>query len=271
MSYQEESKRQGLVKKYLRFLDTNVLFKKPVSCVFALLSLLIPVYFLVQSIKLDFFKSEPAELFLTAVFFLVVLIIAGVFGSLIWWHRRIIHDAGPKWYNNFRRFIQTFGEWTATVFAIVVFFGVIIFFIFAREYYNTVTQLLPFAFPAPDVTAAFFGPAGGFLIIIGVKIFLFILDLIIWLIKKIWILFKRIVMYYYRFVTNVHHTLEQNTPVWIGVIWLISILVIICGLILCYKFFTVPGSHTLIGAVSIIALGLAFMGFLVVKRKNYDA
>jgi len=259
-----------LVKPYLSFIDTNVLFKKPVSCLFAISSLLIPVYFLIQSIQYGIFESGSAKLIVACVLLLLVLIFAGVFGSLIWWHRRIIRDEGPKMYNNFRRFMQTLGEWTATIFAIVVFFGVLIVMIFAGDEYYYITSVIPLPIPAIDVSIALFGLVGGFLIIIATKIFLFLLDPIIWLVKQIGILIKRIVLYCYRCVIKVHGTIEQNTPVWIGVTWLVSILVVICGLVLCFKVFGYS-SGVFIGAVLTVALGLAYMGFLVIKRKSHEA
>ena len=267
----DETKPKGfdMVKPYLGFIDTNVLFKKPVSCLCAISSLLIPVYFLIQIFQYEIFESRSPGLITASLLLLLVLVFAGVFGSLIWWHRRIIRDEGPKAYNNFRRFVQTLGEWTATVFAIVVFFGVLIVMICAGNEYYYISGLIPLPIPAIDVSIALFGLVGGFLIIIATKILLFLLDPVIWLVKQIWILFKRIVLYFYRCVIKVHGTIEQNTPVWVGVTWLISVLVVVCGLILCFRVFRYS-SGIFIGAVITVALGLAYMGFLVIKRRSHD-
>ena len=271
MSDHEKPKLTGWVKSYLGFVDTNVLFKKPVSCLFAISSLLIPVYFLFQIIQSGVFKSKSGEIIAASLLFLAVLICAGIFGSLIWWYRRIIRDEGPKPYLNFRRFVQTLGEWTATFFAIAVFFGVLIVVIFGYRAERTIANLIPLPVPGLDLTMALAGPVIGFLIIIATKILLFLLDPVIWLVKQIWRLFVRIVLYFYRCVIKMHGLFEQNMPVWIGVNWLFAILVLVCGLVLCFKLFINPGRDIFLGAVITVALGLAFMGFLVIKRKNYDA
>jgi hypothetical protein len=271
MSDQQKPNVHGFAKSYLGFIDTNVLFKKPISCLFAIVSLLIPVYFLFQIIQFEIFKSNSGEIIGAAILFLLVLICAGIFGALIWWHRRIIRDEGPKPYLNFRRFVQTLGEWIATIFAIVVFFGVIILMIFGRNAIYSIVSLIPLPVPPLDLTMALAGPVIGFVIIIAMKIMLFLLDPVIWLVKQIWRLFVRIVLYFYRFVVKVHGLFEQNAPVWIGVNWLIAIVVVACGLILCTRLFTDPGRDIFLGAVITVALGLGLMAFLVVKRKNYDA
>ena len=265
MSDQTKQSPFDLVKRYLVFIDTNVLFKKPVSCLFAIASLCIPVYFLLQAIHFEIFKSESARLIIACLLLLVVLIFAGIFGFLIWWHRRLIRDEGPKMYNNFRRFIQTLGEWAATLFAIVVFFGVLIIIIFAGDEYYMLTSILPI--PAIGPTIAVFGLVGGFLIIIATKILLFLLDPLIWLIKQIWILIKRMVLYFYRCVVKVSGTVEQHTPIWLGITWLLSVFVVLSGIALCFRAFN---SASVISAVFAMALGLGYMGFLVIKRKNLN-
>ena len=103
----QEKKRRCIVDSYLGFIDTNVLFKKPVSCLFAIASLLFPVYLFIQVIQYGIFKSESAEMITASILLILVFIIAGLFGSIIWWCRRIARDEGPKVYQNFRRFIQT--------------------------------------------------------------------------------------------------------------------------------------------------------------------
>jgi len=273
MSDEKVKTGTGLVKSYLNFLDTNVLFKKPVSCLFAIISLLIPVFFLFQIIQYRVFNSDSGQIITASILILIVLIFTGIFGALIWWYRRISRDEGHGWYPNFRRFIQTLGEWTATVFAIIVFFGVIIARIVAGDDYYNVVRMLSLPLPSTDVTIALFGLVGGFLIIIATKIFLFLLDPIVWLIKQIWYLIVRIVKYFYRCVIKIHGVFEQNATVWIGVHWLISVLVVSTGLFLCYMLFSSPyGSFGLaITAAIIVALGLVYMGFLVTKRKNIES
>ena len=262
---QNAPKKQDLVKPYLGFLDTNVLFKKPVSCLLAVGSLLIPVFFLIQVIQSGLFKSADARFIIGGILVFAVLAFAGVFGALIWWHRRIVRDEGPKFYDNFRRFIQTTGEWFGTTVAIVVFGSVIVLMLVLQKDYYYLIRAIPLSIPSLDFAAALYGPIAGFLIIVATKIFLFLLDPIIWLIKQIWRLFVRIVKFFYRCVVNISGAVEKNTPVWFGVIWLLAVSTIITGLfLLCF------GGGGLFPVIA-LALGLAFTAYLVFKKKNYDS
>jgi hypothetical protein len=263
MSDQNTPREEFMVKPYLNFIDTNVLFKKPISCLYAIVSLLTPVFFLIQLIQFELFKTEEVKIIIASILLLLVFAFSGIFGALIWWHRRINRDEGPLVYMNFRRFIQTVGEWTGTVFAINVFGGVIILTSLLSETYYMITSVIPFPMPFINPSHALYGPIIGFLIIIGTKIFLFLLDPVIWLIKQIWKLFTRIILYCYRFVISLFGTFEKNTPVWVGVTWLLTIAAIIASLVLCF----VRGG--IIPAVAIVA-SLAFLGYFMYKRKLYD-
>ena len=265
MSEEEnKSKGEGIVKPYLGFIDTNVLFKKPVSCLFAIISLLVPVFFLVQFIQyFEYFKDE-GKIIVASILLLLVLGFAGIFGAFIWWHRRINRDEGPKVYDNFRRFIQTIGECTGTTVAIVAFGGVLILMTLLKDTYYMITGLFPIPIPPLDLTHAFIGPIIGFLIIIGTKILLFLLDPLIWLIKQIWKLFVRIVLYCYRCVLNYHGTIERNLPIWTGVTWLFACLAVFVCIGLCFIL------KNWASAIALVA-SLAFLGFIVYKRKHDDA
>ncbi|MCL2244694.1 MAG: hypothetical protein FWC03_09550 [Treponema sp.] len=270
MSDHEKTKR-CIVDSYLGFIDTNVLFKKPVSCLFAIASLLFPVYLVIQVIQSGILKLESAKLITASILLILVFIFAGLFGSLIWWCRRIARDEGPKVYPNFRRFIQTYGEWIATVYAIIAFFGGIILLFVAGEYFYSLAGLLPIPVPGLELLIIS-GPLGGFLIIIATKIVLFLLDPLIWLIKKIWSLLVRIALYIYRCIIKAFGIFEDNTPVWVGVNWLIAVLVTFGGLILGFRLFS-TGSITFgsaLGVALILALGLTFMAFIIIKRKKTE-
>ena len=141
---EEQIKRQNLVRQYLKFIDTNVLFKKPISCLHAILSLLFPVAVLGLFIQSGIFKSD-GKYVAAGIFILIILGFAGVFGAMIWWHRRINRDDGPKFYPNFRRFIRTAGEWLGTVLAISVFGAVLVLLIFLSDDYNLIAGILPFS------------------------------------------------------------------------------------------------------------------------------
>jgi len=252
---------QNVVKPYLGFIDTNVLFKKPVSCLYAIVSLLLPIYALSTFIQFGIFKSEMANLIIASVLIVLVLAFAGIFGALIWWVRRITRDEGPKWYDNFRRFIQTLGEWLGTVIAIGVFGIVLILVIFLADEYSMVTYAL--GLPTSDISilTAFYGPICGFIIIIATKILLFLLDPLMWLIKQIWSLIVRLVLFFYRCTIGVGGTLEKNTKVWVAVTWILAIGVVVTSLVLCFKF------GGLAPAIALTA-SLAFMGYLFFKRKH---
>ena len=270
MSDENQQKNHGMTKSYLGFIDTSVLFKKPISCLAALVSLLFPVHFFFQIIQYDVFSTNNGKLIIAALLVLAVLIFSGVFGFLIWWHRRIRFDDGAKIYPNFRRFIQTSGEWAGTVFAINVLFCVLIPVLLLKNEYYYLAQLLIFPIPGFDMTFALLGPVIGFLIIIASRIFLFLLDPIIWLVKKIWALFVRIVLYFYRCTIKWHGVVEQHTSVWMGIIWLLSAIVVVAGLSFCSILFIYPSSTILWCGVITIALGLGMMAFLVIRRKNHE-
>jgi hypothetical protein len=257
---EEQNKEQGLVKQYLKFIDTNVLFKKPISCLHAIISLLFPVFVLGLFIQYRIFDSS-GKYVVAAILILIILGFAGVFGALIWWHRRINRDDGIKFYPNFRRFIQTVGEWLGTFLAISVFGSVFILLIFLSDDYNLIAGILPFSTPGISIAMAFYGPIGGFIIIIITKIILFLLDPVIRLIVWIWGLIKRIVLYCYRVTISFFGNVERNTPFWIGATWVLAVGVIIATLVLCFIF---GGIAMTVGLVA----ALAFMGYLIFKRKH---
>ena len=270
MSYVNRPKEQGLVKAYLGFIDTNALFKKPISCLFAILSILIPLSFLFLIIHLKDIIFEDTQVFIASILTLLVLFGAGFFGALIWWHRRINLDEGSRLYVNLRRFIQTLGEWTGTLLGIIVFGVTVIFLIFFEGKDTLISPLLPFLFFEINYALPFYGLIGGFFIILATKIFLFLLDILVRLIGKIWNILVSIILYYYRCIVKVHRTIELNTSVWIGLVWFFSAAAAITGLVLCFKLIGASLGVYLLALIP-LALGLGFMAFLVVKRKNYDA
>ena len=278
MSGIKKPKGQGIVGSYLDFIDSSALFKKPISCFFFIVSLLIPLAFLHSIIQNKDTLIENTRLFFACILILMVLIIAGVFGALIWWRRCISSYDGPKFHVNLRRFIQTLGEWTGTLFAIIVFGCVTVILLILKNEINeirsiaasnTIFNMFPIPVPVIDIFLPLYGIIGGFLIIIATKIFLFLYDLFVHLISGVWKLLVRIVLYYYRCTVKIHRTIEQNTSVWIGLVWLFSAAVVISGLILCYKLIGQDFRAYLLGILS-LALGLGLMAFLVAKRKNYN-
>jgi len=262
---EEQIKGQGLVKEYLKFIDTNILFKKPISCLHAILSLLFPLFVLglfIQSGIFDYFIEMKAGKYIAAsILILIILAFAGFFGALIWWHRRINRDDGPKLYPNFKRFVQTAGEWSGTVLAISVFGTVLVLLIFMSEDYSMIANALPFPIPGISIATAFYGPIGGFIIIIVTKIILFLLDPVIGLIRRIWGLVKRIALYCYRVTISFFGTVEKNTPFWVGATWVLAVGVIIATLVLCFMYGGIAMTAGLVAA-------LAFMGYLIFKRKH---
>jgi len=257
------SREQGIVKEYLGFLDNNVVFKKPVSCLAAFGSFLIPVFVLSLFIRFEIFKAGDVNIIFASILIVIIFTLAGVFGALIWWQRRITRDEGPKFYVNFRRFVQTTGEWLGTFSAITVFGVILVLAIFLSEKYQYIAGFLPFSLPRINILMAFSGLVGGFFIIIATKILLFLLDALVWLIRQIWNFIKWIARYCQRIIFNLLKTIEKNTPIWTGVTWILAIAVIISALTLCFRF---GGIFPVIG----LAAALAFMGYLMFKRKHYD-
>ena len=259
----QENKKKCLVKSYLGFIDTNVLFKKPVSCLFAILSLLLPIYVLSQFIQFRIFEIGEAKYIAACILVLLILAFAGVFGAFIWWFRRIVRNEGPEWYINLRRFIQTAGEWLGTIVAISVFGVILVLVIFLSEEYHMIVRTLPFPIPDVNIVTAFYGLIAGFVIIIATKIFLFLLDPLIWLLKQIWNLIKRFVLFCCRCIVSFSGTIEKNTPFWIGVTWILAGAAIVTCLVMCFTFRNLP-------SVIALAASLGFMGYLMFKRKHYD-
>ena len=277
MQNKRESKRQGIVRSYLDFLDRSVFFKKPISCFFAVLSILIPLAFLFLMLQFKDLIFENTEILIACILKLAVLSLAGFFGTMIWVHRRINRDEGTKFYANLRRFIKTLGEWAGTLFAIKVFgFVTIIVFLLKDEYAQFLSMFpipeIPFPVPLPGISfaVAIYGLICGIIIILATNVFLFFLDLLVWLIGSVWKLFARIVLYYYRCIVKLHKTIELNTSVWIGLVWLFSAAVVIAGLILCFRLAGENFGVYLIGIIP-MALGLGLMAFLVIKRKDDKA
>ena len=269
MEKQEGSTEIGFVKNYLKFIDTNVLFKKPVSCLYAINSLLAPVYFLILLIQYQVFESQITSLIVVSILMLLVFTFAGIFGSLIWLYRRINRDEGPKWYPNFRRFIQTFGEYSATLVAIIGFFtGIIIIIMSNTNDYRLFLSYFPSLLNYYGLMLAPYSLVAGFLIIIATKIILFLLDPIIWLIKQIWSLIVRLVLYFYRTTLKAFGVFEENTSLWFGVNWLMAILVAACGLWLACGLIKNPSLPLSLGAIILIGLSLTYMGFMVIRKKK---
>ncbi|MCL2215051.1 MAG: hypothetical protein FWC06_07580 [Treponema sp.] len=52
---------EGIVKPYFDFLDRNILFKKPIICLFVILSLIIPIYALSMLIQSGIFNSGEGK------------------------------------------------------------------------------------------------------------------------------------------------------------------------------------------------------------------
>ena len=282
----------GFSKPYLSFLDGNVLFKKPVSCLIAIVSLLWPFLFLVLFIQGIRGMDLGANFVVAGILVFIVALFAGVFGALIWWHRRIANDEGPKFYDNLRRFIQTMGEFLGTTFAIVTFGSMLILGLILGQEVGNLIFFMPLVgdilgvgdIVHLGVAGAFVGPVVGFVIIICTKILLFLLDPIIWLLKQIW----RYIRWFFRCLINLGTVVEKHTPVWFGVAWLLGVAVVIAGLVLCFQWYAVgalgavmdilgggmgmdaqPSAAAGIFSALVVAFGLGFLAFLVHKKKNF--
>ena len=260
------SSEQGFVKSFLCFLDNNVLFKKPLSCLFALISLLIPLAALVWVIQSEIFSlvAGSAEVIFSGLLILVVLVGAGIFGFLIWWHRRIVRDESG-YYNNFKCFIRTLSEWLGVLIAIIGCAVTIILLLLFRDFFYLLSAVLPQRFLAANFLTVIIGPVTGFLIIIVTKILLFLLDLLVWLLSRIWGLFVRLVMYAYRCVLNISGVAEKHSSILNGVVWLLAAAVVIIGLVMCFRY-----TSFFLNGVITLALGLGFMVFLFVIRRRLN-
>jgi len=287
----------GPVRSYLSFIERSVLFRKPISCFFALFSFLIPLAFLLPAIQYRDIIFSDANLLFASILFLLILIIAGIFGGLIWWHRRLRRDVDSSLYGNFRAFLQTLGEWTGTLYGLIICLTTIVLYIFLRDdngfllsiilgslnldflfldsetIFSTLVGLLMLPIRGVNLSTAIFGLCTGFIIILATRIFLIVLDFVYMLLLKIWNLIKGIVLYYYRCIIRIHRTIEQNSTIWLGVVWLFAILVVIAGLVLCYLLTLTTslrgeGFGPYLMAIIPVIMGLGLMAFLVLKWRN---
>ena len=259
-----------MVRAYLHFLDHNVLLKKPISCLYALLSLSLPfggLYLLIQFSELLF---NNGRMLFGAILIFLILLLAGCLGALIWWHRRLARNTGASLYLSFRSFILTLGEWTGTLTAILGFGFILIFALIFNEGISLISTIYPIPISGLQFYYAFGALVLGFLIILGTRILIFIIDLLAKLLKSIWTLLLRIILYYYRCIVKIHRTIELNTSVWIGVVWLFSAVTVVFGLVLSYRLLGSSLGTYLLGLIPLF-LGLGFMAFLVMTRKKHDA
>jgi hypothetical protein len=112
------------------------MFRQPIGYLYmalAILNALLPLYIMYEAVDHDFF-ANPADLpghgKLVAIFLIlwVIIAIAGWVSFQIWWDRKSkvneTSEEGDEFaaIPVFSHFVQTFGEWAGTWFAVVGFF-----------------------------------------------------------------------------------------------------------------------------------------------------
>jgi hypothetical protein len=161
------------IKPYLSFIDKGNLYRKPFNWLYialAALNLLYPLYFLYIVIEGGILHWAGAKEIFFFIFIWLVIAVAAWVSFQIWWDRKdkILNvtaegadfPATPV----ISHFIQTFGEWFGTWFAIVGFgFSVFALIFFGMMDYRS----SPFDLPIyPGIWGIILNPIIGFLIIV---------------------------------------------------------------------------------------------------------
>ena len=118
------------------YIDSGKMFRQPIGYLYlalAILNALLPVYIMYKAIDRDFFDNpydSPIYGKIVTVFIILWLIIAiaGWVSFQLWWDRKTKVNETSKEGDEFvaipvySHFVQTFGEWAGTWFAVVGFF-----------------------------------------------------------------------------------------------------------------------------------------------------
>lgn len=124
------------IRPYLGYIDSGKMFRQPIGYLYlalAILNALLPIYIMYEAIDRDFFDNRfdsPIHGKVVTVFIIIWLIIAVAawISFQLWWDRKSQVNETSNEGDEFvavpvySHFIQTFGEWAGTWFAVVGFF-----------------------------------------------------------------------------------------------------------------------------------------------------
>lgn len=162
------------IKPFLNYIDNGHFFRKPfvwLYTIFAILSLLFPVYALIIGIGSDVFKM-PAKIIIFFILLLILLALASWIGFQLWWDRKSkiaeISDIGDEYIATpvFAHFILTSGEWLGLFVAIIGFGGSLLALIFLGEDAAYVARQIEIPLLKTGATALISAPITGFIIIV---------------------------------------------------------------------------------------------------------
>jgi hypothetical protein len=220
--------KKDIVSSYLGLVEGGVMFKKPISFLFAVSSILPPLFFLINSIQDDVFGEDAQAIAVVAVLVvLFVLLVLAILGILIWVRGRLSEDVGEKFVPNIYAFIKTLGMWLGTYIGLSAFLIVFLLKLFgSNEDFEagSILQLLGLAkVGAVTWNLAILGLFRGFIIIVVSKIALFLLD-------KRWVIWNGILAIR-RWFAGFGAVAERESHVGLG---FVAILVILAGFGLLY-------------------------------------
>lgn len=124
------------IRPYLGYIDSGKMFRQPIGYVYlalAIINALLPLYIMYEAVDNDFF-ANPADLpghgklVVIFMFLWVIIAIAGWVSFQLWWDRKSKVNETSSEGDEFvaipvySHFVQTFGEWAGTWFAVVGFF-----------------------------------------------------------------------------------------------------------------------------------------------------
>lgn len=118
------------IKPYLGYIDSGKMFRQPIGYVYlalAILNALLPVYILIEAADRNVFDSSADIVVIFLILWIIIAFAAWVSFQL-WWDRKSKVNQTSTEGDEFvaipvySHFVQTFGEWAGTYFAVVGFF-----------------------------------------------------------------------------------------------------------------------------------------------------
>ena len=118
------------IKPYLGYIDSGKMFRQPIGYVYmalAIINALLPLYILVEALDGNVFDL-PGKVVVIFLILWIIIAIAGWISFQLWWDRKTKVNETSAEGDEFvaipvySHFVQTFGEWAGTWFAVVGFF-----------------------------------------------------------------------------------------------------------------------------------------------------
>jgi hypothetical protein len=161
------------IKPYLGYVDSGKMFRQPIGYVYlalAILNALLPVYILIEALDRNVFDL-PTDVVIIFLILWIIITFAAWVSFQLWWDRKSKVNQTSTEGDEFvaipvySHFVQTFGEWAGTWFAIVgFFFGIFTEFV---EESRMIGSLIPGGlFGRGGIESAIVSLIAGYLIIV---------------------------------------------------------------------------------------------------------